>query len=160
MDQSARTRLVAELRSLLTEANAHVTFDEACADIPPALLTRPVPGLPHTLWQLVEHIRIAQWDIVEFSLDARHESPEWPAGYWPAPTEQVGAEQWEAALSQIRRDRDRMLALLDDPQRDLLQPLPHGQGQTLLREALLIADHTAYHTGQIILLRRQLGNWG
>jgi uncharacterized damage-inducible protein DinB len=159
MDHHTREGIVEELSALLEAGNAHVTFDDVCADIPLELLTKPVPGLPYTLWQLVEHIRIAQWDIVEFCLSAEHRSPKWPDEYWPAPTAAVDAQQWQSALQQIRQDRARFLALLRDPAQDLLKPLPHGTGQTLLREAMLIADHTAYHTGQIILLRRLLHNW-
>ena len=159
MDQHTREGIIKELSALLKKGNAHVTFEEATADVPAELLNQPVPELPYTLWQLTEHIRIAQWDILEFCLSAAHQSPPWPAGYWPAPDEPADAPQWRSTLAQIRHDRARFLALLRDPARDLLQPLPHGTGQTLLREALLIADHTAYHTGQIILLRRLLGNW-
>ena len=159
MDHHTRENLVRELTALLEQGNAHVTFEDACADVPAELLNQRPDGLPYSLWQLVEHVRIAQWDIVEFSLDAGHQSPEWPAGYWPAADDTADEARWQQALEQIRQDRARFLAHLRDPAQDLLQPLAHGTGQTLLREALLIGDHTAYHTGQIILLRRRLGNW-
>lgn len=159
MDQTTRASLVSELTALLEQGNAHVTFEQACADVPAALLNRRPDGLPYSLWQLVEHVRIAQWDIVEFSLDAAHQSPEWPAGYWPAEADKADEARWQHALAQIWQDRARFLAHLRDPAQDLLRPFAHGTGQTLLREALLIGDHTAYHTGQIILLRRRLNNW-
>lgn len=159
MEKTTRDRMVAELTELLTQGNAHVTLDEACAAVPPTLLNQPVAGLPYTLWQLAEHVRIAQWDIVEFCLNPEHESPPWPAGYWPAPEQQATAAHWQHTLAQIAHDRNRFLDLLRDPQQDLVVPLPHGNGQTLLREALLLGDHAAYHTGQIILVRRLLGNW-
>ncbi|SNR60917.1 DinB family protein [Hymenobacter mucosus] len=159
MDQNIREGIVKELVALLTQGNAHVTFTDACANIPVALVNKRVPELPYTVWQLAEHIRIAQWDIVEFCISAEHHSPAWPAGYWPAPETAVDEAAWHSTLAQIAADRDRFVALLHDPNQELLAPLPHGTGQTLLREALLIGDHTAYHTGQIILVRRLLHNW-
>ncbi|TGE06308.1 DinB family protein [Hymenobacter fodinae] len=159
MDQHTRTGIVKELTELLTKGNAHVTFEEACADISVEHLNQHVPGLPYTVWQLAEHIRIAQWDIVEFCINPEHQSPKWPDEYWPAPDATTDETSWQHTLTQIRQDRDRFLDLLQDPEQDLLAPLPHGTGQTLLREAFLIADHAAYHTGQIILVRRLLQDW-
>ncbi|NVO86676.1 DinB family protein, partial [Hymenobacter terrestris] len=112
-----------------------------------------------TIWQLVEHVRIAQWDIVEFSLGAEHTSPNWPADYWPAQTATADEAQWNQTLAQIQTDRQRFINLLQYPDTDLLAPIPHGDGQTVLREALLIGDHAAYHTGEIILIRRLLHLW-
>ena len=159
MDRPNQKALLAELTSLLTKGNAHATFEEACADLTPKIWNRHVPDVPYTIWQLVEHIRIAQWDIVEFSIDAEHQSPEFPEGYLPAANATADEEQWQAALDQIRQTRQRFLHLLHAPGTDLLAPIPHGTGQTILREAFLIADHAAYHTGEIILLRRLLHAW-
>lgn len=159
MEPSTREGMIKELRELLTQGNAHVTLEEACAAVPAELLNQRVPDLPYTLWQLAEHVRIAQWDIVEFCRNPEHQSPKWPDEYWPAPDQQAQLADWQRTLRQIQEDRERFLALLHDPAHDLLAPLPHGTGQTLLREALLIADHTAYHTGQVILVRRLLKNW-
>ncbi|TGE23910.1 DinB family protein [Hymenobacter aquaticus] len=159
MESSTRATIVAELKSLLEKGFAHASLEEACADIPAADLNRRVPQVPYTLWELVEHIRIAQWDILEFCRDATHGSPEWPAGYWPAAANEADEATFQATLRSIRHDRNQFLALLQDPARDLLAPLPHGTGQNLLREAMLIADHTSYHMGQLVLLRRLLGNW-
>ncbi|MDF7812066.1 DinB family protein [Hymenobacter sp. YC55] len=159
MEQQIRERMVEELSNLLVQGNAHVTFEDACADVPPHLLNEAVPGLPYTVWQLAEHIRIAQWDIVEFSLDPNHTSPKWPDDYWPATESKGDAASWQATLTQIKHDRDRFIGVLEDTSQDLFAPFPHGTGQTLFREALLIGDHTAYHTGQIILLRRMLKDW-
>jgi uncharacterized damage-inducible protein DinB len=159
MDQRTRKGIVEELSSLLTQGNAHVTLAEACADIPAELLNEPVPELPYTLWQLAEHLRIAQWDILEFCRNPKHESPPWPEGYWPGPEETADEARWQATLRQLEHDRTQFIELLQKADQDLLAPLPHGTGQTLLREALLIADHNAYHTGQIILVRRLLKNW-
>ncbi|SDY40290.1 DinB family protein [Hymenobacter psychrophilus] len=159
MDQTTKKGIVTELISLLTQGNAHVTFEDACADLTPAQWNQHAPEAPYTIWQLADHIRIAQWDIVEFSLGAEHTSPEWPAGYWPAQTATADEAQWYQTLAQIQADRQRFIDLLQHPTTDLLAPLPHGDGQTILREALLIGDHTAYHTGEIILIRRLLHAW-
>jgi hypothetical protein len=159
MHSTTRENIVAELRLLLVKGNAHIPFEEACADIPLPLLTKTVPNLPYSIWQLVEHIRIDQRDVLEFCRNPAHVSPEWPAAYWPAPAAAVDAAHWEATLKQINHDRDQFIALLEDPAQDLFTPFPHGTGQTLVREALLIADHNAYHTGQILLVRRLLQDW-
>jgi hypothetical protein len=136
-----------------------VEFDEAVADVPPELRGRRVPSAPHTAWQLLEHLRIAQWDILEFSRDPGHISPAWPEGYWPETETPPDAQAWEKSLRQFRRDLDAMRKLIADPEADLFARIPHGEGQTLLREALVLADHNAYHLGQLVLLRRLLGAW-
>ncbi|ADB42511.1 DinB family protein [Spirosoma linguale] len=148
-----------QLIALLTGSNAHQSFDAAVKDLPAELRGLKPDKLPYTIWQLVDHIRIAQWDILEFSRDATHQSPPWPTGYWSkdqAPTDEAA---WQQALDQIRQDRDAFVDLLNDPNRDLYAPFEHGDGQNLLREALLIADHTAYHVGEIIIIRRLLDAW-
>jgi uncharacterized damage-inducible protein DinB len=159
MEKSVKDGVVAEITSLITQGNAHATFEDACADLTPAIWNQHVPAVPYTIWHLAEHLRIAQWDILEFCLDANHESPEWPAGYWPAPDATADEKTWQATLARIEQDRQRFLDLLHAPETDLLARLPHGTGQTILREAFLIADHAAYHTGEIILLRRLLKDW-
>ncbi|MDU0370791.1 DinB family protein [Hymenobacter endophyticus] len=159
MDQPIKQGIVTELISLLTEGNAHVTFEEACAGLTPAHWNQHVPEVPYTIWQLVEHVRIAQWDIVEFSLGAGHTSPDWPTGYWPAASATADETTWQHTLEQIQADRQRFIALLQSPTTNLLAPIRHGDGQTLLREAMLIGDHTAYHTGEIVLIRRLLHAW-
>jgi hypothetical protein len=159
MDQSTRAALVAELTQLLTAGNAHATFDQALADLPAPLRNQAVPEVPYTIWHLVEHLRIAQWDIVEFCLDPAHKSPEWPKGYWPAKDSTVDEAGWQATLAQLKHDQQRFIDLLENPATDLFKPLPHGDGQNILREALLIGDHGAYHTGEIILIRRLLKAW-
>ena len=151
--------MLAELTSLLTKGNAHATFEEATAGLTPERWNRRVPDLPYTIWQLVEHVRIAQEDIVEFCLDPEYESPKWPEGYWPAADATADEEQWQETLDHIRQTRQRFLHLLHAPGTDLLAKIPHGTGQTILREAFLIADHAAYHTGEIILVRRLLHAW-
>lgn len=159
MDQTTKQGVVTELISLLTKGNAHATFEEACAGLTPDQWNQHVAGVPYTIWQLVEHVRIAQWDIVEFSLGSEHTSPDWPAGYWPAQTATADEATWQQTLKQIQADQQRFIDLLHAPATELLAPIAHGEGQTILREAMLIADHTAYHTGEIILIRRLIGAW-
>lgn len=155
-----RKKIVDELIQLIKTGNAHVPFDDAIDRLPKELRVRTPEGLPYNVWQLVEHIRIAQWDIVEFCISADHRSPAWPSGYWPAEAgNDIDDETWMASIQQIRADRQRFIDLLSDASQDLLKPLDHGTGQSLFREALLIADHAAYHTGQIIAVRRLLDNW-
>lgn len=154
-----RKKIVDELIYLLEHGNAHVPFEKAVDKLPQELRTRIPHNLPYSIWQLVEHMRIAQWDIVEFSLSAKHESPEWPEGYWVDPVDEVDDMTWKASLNQISEDRQRFIDALKDEDNDLSKPFPHGTGQTLLREALLIADHNAYHTGEILVVRRLLNDW-
>ncbi len=154
-DDHTRKQLVAYLK----EGNAHATLREAVAGVPAADRCREVGDLPYTLWDLLEHIRIAQWDIVEFCTNSDHTSPAFPDGYWPEKRADVSQEEWKASLGRIQRDRDRMIDLIQDPECTLTEPLSHGSGQTLLKEVQVLIDHRSYHTGQIIVLRRLLGNW-
>ena len=147
------------LLELLEGGGAHVGFDLAVADMPVNLRGVKLLSQPHTPWRLLEHMRLAQWDILEFVRNAQHESPPWPEGYWPIDDAPPSSAAWSASVKSFRRDLDELKALVADASADLLRPLPHGQGQTLAREALLAADHTAYHLGQLVLLRRLLGAW-
>ena len=142
--------------NLLRKAEAHVDLESELTDFPGEFRGLKPDGAPHTPWQLLEHIRIAQWDILEFSRNARHESPRWPEGYWPETEEPPNGKSWEDSVKQIRTDLKAMCDLVSDPQHDLFAPIPHGDGQTLLREALLVADHNAYHLGQLVMVRRSL----
>lgn len=151
--------LITTLKELLAGGHAHVTFDDAVKHLPPELQGVVPNGVPYSIWQLVEHIRITQWDILEFSRNPDHESPEWPSGYWPKEKAPANAMAWKQSLEQIRRDRKAFISLLEQPDADLYTPFSWGDGQNLLREAMLIADHTSYHTGQIIILRRMLNAW-
>jgi len=159
MDPQTRAALVTELIQLLTAGNAHATFEQAIAELPPSVRNQAVPEVPYTIWHLVEHLRIAQADILEFCVNPDYVAPEWPASYWPNKTVPVDEAGWQAALKAIRQDQQQFIDLLEDPTTDLFTPLPHGDGQNLFREALLIGDHAAYHVGEIILLRRMLGVW-
>lgn len=154
-----RKTLVNELIFLLEKGNAHVTFEDIVSDIPLDLVTVIPEHLPYSIWQLVEHIRITQWDILEFCRSAKHVSPKWPDEYWPDAVEKVSKAQWEHSLSAIEKDRKQFIDLLKDEANNLTEPFAHGDGQTLLREALLIADHNAYHFGEILVLRRLLNCW-
>jgi hypothetical protein len=144
---------------LLSSSNAHADFDAAVRDLPAELRGRKAPGAEHTAWQLLEHLRLAQWDILEFSRNPKHVSPAWPDGYWPASAEPPDDKAWDKSVRRFRADAKAMRKLVEDPEQDLLKPFAHGDGQTLLREALLVADHHAYHIGQLVQLRRLLGAW-
>ena len=144
---------------LLDGGGAHAKFDEVVAGIPPQLLGEKPARLPHSLWMLLEHLRIAQWDILEFSRNAKHVSPKWPEGYWPKTEAPPTATAWNANVNKFRQDLKAMQDLVKDPKIDLLARIPWGDGQTILREALLLADHNAYHLGQMLDARRSLGAW-
>jgi len=147
------------LLELLRGRNAHADFDTTVADLPSRLRGVKPPGAPYTAWQLLEHMRIAQWDILEFSRDAKHKSPSWPEGYWPKTEAPPSAASWNNSLRSFRADLKAMAKLVADKKTDLFAKIPHGTGQTILREALLVADHNSYHLGQLVLLRRLLGAW-
>src|SRR5690242_6385760 len=153
----------AELRKhviyVLNGGGAHVNIEAAMARFRAARRGKKSKGAPHTAWQLLEHMRIAQWDILEFSRNPKHVSPEFPAGYWPNSEAPPTDRAWNESLRKFRADLEAMVTLVSDPKTDLFAPIPHGDGQTILREALLAADHNAYHVGQLILLRRLLGAW-
>jgi len=149
--------LITELIKLLNGGSAHASLDDALDNLPAKLRGIKLDNLPYSIWQLVEHIRIAQWDMMEFSRDEKHESPQWPEGYWvkdPAPKDDA---EWESSLKQIKDERDEFIRLLKSG--DIYKAIPHGDGQSILREALQIADHNAYHTAEIIVIRRLLGDW-
>jgi hypothetical protein len=153
-DDPVREHVIALLRG----GNAHIGLDEAVKDFPAKLRGVVPEGAEHSAWDLLEHIRIAQWDILEFSRNPKHVSPEWPSGYWPekkAPTDAA----WKKSIAACKKDLKGMEDLVANPKTDLYKKIPHGTGQTILREALLVADHNAYHLGQLVLVRRLLGAW-
>ncbi len=147
------------LLDLLNGGHAHATFDAAVKNLPIALRGKRPRGAEHSPWEVLEHLRIAQWDILEFSRDAAHQSPAWPSGYWPATPVPPDPKAWDKSVRAFRRDLKAMCDLVADPSTDLYARIPHGDGQTILREALLVADHNAYHLGELVLLRRLLGAW-
>ena len=139
---------------LLRGGGAHQSFDDLVGSFPADLCNRRIEGLPYTPWQVLEHMRRAQWDILEFSRDPEHVSPEFPKGYWPKPDELGTPALWQDTVEQFRRDPQQMEALVEDSATDLHAKIPHGDGQTILREALLIADHNAYHLGALAVMAR------
>lgn len=151
-DQALRKHLL----SLLGGRNAHIGFDDFVKDFPVASCGRKIEGLPYTAWQVLEHMRIAQWDILEFSRDGAHVSPKFPDGYWPNPDKAGTAALWNETVEKFRGDLKQMEELVADPATDLFARIPHGKGQTILREALLIADHNAYHLGALLVIGRLL----
>jgi hypothetical protein len=148
-----------QLAKVMDWNEAHADLHAAVKDFPVKLRGSLPEGFPYSAWQLLEHIRLALRDILEFSRDARHKSPPWPEGYWPKSAKPPNDDAWEESIKAIDDHLQAMRELVTDPSCDLFAPLPHGTGQTLLREALLIADHNAYHIGQLILVRRALGAW-
>jgi DinB superfamily len=146
------------LHSLLQGRNAHIGFDGFVKDFPVKACGQKIEGLPYTAWQVLDHMRIAQWDILEFCRDAKHVSPKWPEGYWPKPDEPGNEELWKESVEKFRHDLKQMEELVADPSNDLFAKIPHGSGQTILREALLVADHNAYHLGALVVMGRLLKN--
>jgi len=148
-----------QLRRLLAWEDAHVGFDRAVADIPADLRGRQPAGLPYSPWQLLEHLRLTQHDILDFCRNADYRELEWPAAYWPASASPSSPAKWDESVEQFRRDRKALEDLAMDPAIDLFAKIPHGQGQTYLRELVLAADHAAYHVGELVVVRRLLGAW-
>ena len=151
--------LRAQLKRFLSWRDAHADFDAAVADLPPEARGVAPPGLPYSPWQLVEHIRLTQADILAFCERRDYRQPDWPADYWPAAAAPPDARGWDASLAAFRRDRTALERMIGDPACDLFGKVPAGTGQTFLREFLLVADHTAYHVGQLVAVRRLLGQW-
>lgn len=144
---------------LLDGGGAHARFDDAVKNMPQALRGVIPPGYPHSAWMLLEHLRLAQWDILEFSRNRKHESPQWPEGYWPKIAAPSNAEAWNKSVREFRKDLTAMQDLVANPKTDLYARIPWGDGQTVLRQALLLADHNAYHLGQLVDVRRLVNAW-
>ena len=144
---------------LLKGGGAHVHFMDALDDFPAGKYGTFANALPHTGWQLLEHVRLAQWDIVEFSRNPKHVSPNFPDGYWPKTPMPPNERAWDESVAAFQRDLQDMVRLVQNPHTDLFVKIRHGQGQTILREALVLADHNSYHLGQLVDLRRALGVW-
>jgi hypothetical protein len=151
-----------QLIDLLRGGQAHATFEDAVKDFPANLRGAVPPNLPYSAWQLLEHLRIAQRDILHFSAPPTggYHPMRWPQDYWPQSAEPPTAHAWDQSITAIHSDQKHFVALIENPSSDLYKPFRWGEGQNLLREALLIADHNAYHVGELILLRRLLGVWG
>jgi DinB family protein len=154
-DQHLRQNLV----ELLAGGHAHANFDAIIKNLPPKLRGAKPANFPHSPWMLLEHLRLAQWDILEFSRNKKHVSPKWPEGYWPKTSAPPTAAAWTKSVQQFRRDLKAMQTLVENPKTDLFARIPWGDGQTILREALLLADHNSHHLGQLLDVRRLLGAW-
>jgi hypothetical protein len=139
---------------MLTKETAYMSFDKVIKEIPPQHRGSRVDGLVHTPWQIMEHLRLAQWDILEFSCDPNHESPPWPEGYWPDRDTPPSDDAWEKSVADFKADTKQLCNLISDVKNDLNAPFPHGDGQTLLREAILTIQHNAYHIGQLAMMRK------
>jgi hypothetical protein len=155
--KSQHNQLIDELINLLEGGGAHASFKDAVKGLPSAMRGVVTNELPYSIWQIVEHIRIAQWDMVEFSHDGAHKSPKWPDGYWPKEAAPESDAAWRKSIKQIESDLEKFVELLKKA--EIYEAIPHGTGQTVLREALQIADHNAYHIAEIVVIRRLLGSW-
>ena len=155
VDDPLRTHVL----RLLDWEDAHVNFDSAVAGIPLSQRGVTPPGLPYSVWQLLEPLRLTQADILDFCRNSSYQERKWPDDYWPSSAAPPSSEVWEQSIADFQRDREELKRLGADPKRDLFACIPHGTGQTYLRELLLVADHNAYHVGQLIAVRRLLGTW-
>ena len=159
MTKSDDQHLRQNLAYLLSGGGAHAKFDDVIKDLPQNLRGKKPANFPHSPWMILEHLRIAQWDILEFSRNKKYVSPKWPEGYWPRTEAPATAAAWTKSIQQFRRDLKAMQTIVENPKTDLFAKIPWGDGQTILREALLVADHNAYHLGQLLDVRRLLGAW-
>ena len=148
-----------QLLALLKGGNAHMGFEAAIAEFPMDRINEFPPGCTYSAWHLLEHLRIAQWDILEFIRDPAHESPEWPSGYWPESGAEADAARWDQTIQEFQSDLKDLTALVEAPEVDLYEDLPHAEGYTVLREVLVVADHNAYHIGEFAILRQVMGTW-
>jgi hypothetical protein len=153
-DHDVRQRLVYTLKG----KGAHLDYESVLIDFPAKYRGKTFPGLPYTAWQLLEHLRLAQWDILEFSKDEKHVSPKWPEGYWPPKTMPPDELAWDNSVNKFLTDLKSLQELVSDPDTNLYQKIPHGSGQNILREAILVIDHNAYHLGQMVMLRKIFEN--
>ena len=160
MAKNGDAELRKHLVEVLTGGHAHATFEQAVKNLPVELRGKVPKGGEHSPWQLLEHLRLAQWDILDFSRNPKYQAMKWPDDYWPKEKAPADEKAWDKSVRAFKRDLKEMCALVEDPKTDLFAKIPHGDGQTVLREALLMADHNAYHVGQLVLVRKMLGAWG
>ena len=156
---AAADAIRATIAKLLDWQDAHPGFEKVVAALPPDLRGRAPSGLPYSPWQLLEHIRITQHDILEFCRNPAYQELDWPGDYWPKSAAPPSAAAWDKSVAAVRQDREALKQLALDPGIDLLAKVPAGDEQTYLRELLLVADHTAYHLGELVVVRRALGAW-
>lgn len=148
-----------ELISYVEHPHTHMTFADAVKNFPEKLMNEKPHGLPYTFWQLLEHIRISQIDMIDFLQNANYKELSWPKDYWPDGDQKATAKMWNDAVKQYEKDIEKLKKIIEDPKTDLHAPIPHGQGQTIFREVLQIIDHASYHMGQFIVMRRLIGEW-
>ena len=160
MAKNGDAELRKHLVEVLTGGHAHATFEQAVKNLPVELRGKVPKGGEHSPWQLLEHLRLAQWDILDFSRNPKYQAMKWPDDYWPKEKAPADEKAWDKSVRAFKRDLKEMCAMVEDPKTDLFAKIPHGEGQTVLREALLMADHNAYHVGQLVLVRKMLGAWG
>ena len=146
--------------SLLRGGNAHLTIEEAVKDFPEDAINRKFPNGKYSSWGLLEHIRRAQWDILDFIRNSNYKQKDWPDDYWPDPKKNATKASWSKTLKQIKADSKELEKILSDPNTDLYAKIPHAEGQTILREMLLVADHNSYHLGEFAIMRQVMGTWG
>jgi hypothetical protein len=159
MSEAKTDRAIREhVRYVLQGKGAHIDYRAALADYPLSIINKKIGELPYTPWHVLEHMRIAQWDILEFSRNGSHVSPDWPEGYWPAPDEEADEQKWNETVAKFLSDLNEMEELLMNPATNLFARIPHGDGQTILREAILTADHNAYHLGSLMTLKKSLAS--
>ena len=159
MKENQDKALREHLLELVKGGGAHAKFDDAVADLPDDLRGKKVEGLPYTFWMVLEHMRIAQWDILDFSVNPKYKAMKWPDGYWPKTKAPPSAAAWNNSIKEFKKDLKAMQDLVANPKTNLYAKILWGEGQTVLREALLVADHNAYHLGQLVTLRRLSGAW-
>jgi uncharacterized damage-inducible protein DinB len=155
LDQNLRK----ELTEYIENERAHIGFAKALRDLPEKLINKQPKGVPYTFWGVLEHVRIAQHDMVEFIQTADYEKFDWPKDYWPSPKAKATKAMWKASLAAIEKDLDTLKQIIQDAAVDLFAPIPWGQGQTVFREVIQVIDHASYHLGQLVLMRRLEGDW-
>lgn len=149
-----------ELLSYIEKAHTHGTFADIVKDFPEKLMNEKPAGLPYSFWQMLEHIRISQFDMIDFLKNPDYKELEWPKDYWPPESEKATAEMWNESVKQYAEDIEKLRKIIEDPETDFFAPIPHGTGQTILKEVLQIIDHASYHLGQLLVMRRLVGEWG
>ncbi|HET9980997.1 MAG TPA: DinB family protein [Ktedonobacterales bacterium] len=148
-----------ELVYQLERGNAHMSFEEAVADYPMERINTPFPNGRYTAWHLLEHLRLTQWDILDFIRNPHYQERAWPQDYWPPRDQQATPDEWQRTIHDFLADRQALRAIVMDPQTDLWAPIPQGTGQTIAREIMVVADHNAYHIGEFAIMRQVMGTW-
>lgn len=159
MDRTATDNAKQRLTEGLRNHGAHLSLEDAVADFPHRLMNQKPPYVPYSFWHQLEHIRIAQEDLLLYAAEPQHRSPSWPDGYWPSGEAEADRATWDTTISAIQCDRERFIELISDPERDIFAPVKHMEGRTVFRTALLAIDHTAYHLGEFVMGRQMLGHW-